>query len=531
MNINTRRSTQPNLFPPTPDTNTQRSKERSGSPLRHSITASPHSEDGSPLPGRYDGDPWGGEPTSPTLGTTFARVANSIVSSIRSPSLKPTDEEIEAEAIRERERSRREAERILTQEAEERRVMEEKILALRNTARNNSQTSLPLPQSAQMSTSYSGNSPRKEDSNIPGWWQSAKNRLGSSKELTPAQQIIQDTKVKEKETKKTKYKEPKTPTKKSSDSANLHLDIPHGGYRPGSTSSAETSPSRERPSASRENSGDGNRGASPSGRSTKDDNPPIYAKFNAQGALDVHETLLTLTRRFEKLERWTVGHVRALEDRVGDVEKWLVDKEEARQAADETRQREAAESKRVLEETKAKMDEIRRIADEAKRYSSQAPKNIQQAVESEVEKAVAGIRRSTGRTPIDLARVASVSPPGSLTSSSRMRHAQDASPSASRVRAQSAYGAPSGWGSISQGLEDTPPLRPRRRSGDIREGEFGAVRPGTSASATGSTSNKFVDPLLLRKKEKEVGPPKLPVARGSKANFGDLLAFFDGDRK
>ncbi|KAG8754367.1 hypothetical protein FRC14_005158 [Serendipita sp. 396] len=112
-----------------------------------------------------------------------------------------------------------------------------------------------------------------------------------------------------------------------------------------------------------------------------------------------------------------------------------------------------------------------------------------------------------------------------------MRHAQDASPSASRVRAQSAYGAPSGWGSISQGLEDTPPLRPRRRSGDIREGEFGAVRPGTSASATGSTSNKFVDPLLLRKKEKEVGPPKLPVARGSKANFGDLLAFFDGDRK
>ncbi|KAG8762173.1 hypothetical protein FRC15_008630, partial [Serendipita sp. 397] len=254
-----------------------------------------------------------------------------------------------------------------------------------------------------MSTSYSGNSPRKEDSNIPGWWQSAKNRLGSSKELTPAQQIIQDTKVKEKETKKTKYKEPKTPTKKSSDSANLHLDIPHGGYRPGSTSSAETSPSRERPSASRENSGDGNRGASPSGRSTKDDNPPIYAKFNAQGALDVHETLLTLTRRFEKLERWTVGHVRALEDRVGDVEKWLVDKEEARQAADETRQREAAESKRVLEETKAKMDEIRRIADEAKRYSSQAPKNIQQAVESEVEKAVAGIRRSTGResAPVD----------------------------------------------------------------------------------------------------------------------------------
>ena len=49
-------------------------------------------------------------------------------------------------------------------------------------------------------------------------------------------------------------------------------------------------------------------------------------------------TLLTVARRFEKLERWAVGHVRALEDRMSDVEKWLVDKERERE-------RDAASSK------------------------------------------------------------------------------------------------------------------------------------------------------------------------------------------
>jgi hypothetical protein len=52
-------------------------------------------------------------------------------------------------------------------------------------------------------------------------------------------------------------------------------------------------------------------------------------------------TLLTIARRFEKLERWAVGHVRALEDRMSDVEKWLVDKERERE-------RDAASSKLSL---------------------------------------------------------------------------------------------------------------------------------------------------------------------------------------
>ncbi|CAE6337707.1 unnamed protein product [Rhizoctonia solani] len=60
---------------------------------------------------------------------------------------------------------------------------------------------------------------------------------------------------------------------------------------------------------------------------TSDDAPPLYAQFTPAGALDVPLTLLTVARRFEKLEKWTVGHVRALEERMKDVERYLVDKE------------------------------------------------------------------------------------------------------------------------------------------------------------------------------------------------------------
>ncbi|KAG1850959.1 hypothetical protein C8R48DRAFT_542124, partial [Suillus tomentosus] len=55
--------------------------------------------------------------------------------------------------------------------------------------------------------------------------------------------------------------------------------------------------------------------------------PPIYASFTPSGTLDVPGTLLLIAKRFEKLERWSVTHVRALEERMGDVERWLVDKE------------------------------------------------------------------------------------------------------------------------------------------------------------------------------------------------------------
>jgi hypothetical protein len=77
-------------------------------------------------------------------GGWVMNLASSIVSLLKSPPLKPTDEEIEAQAIRDGEYSRREAERILTREAEERRVVEEKILAIRSNARTNSKEALVL---------------------------------------------------------------------------------------------------------------------------------------------------------------------------------------------------------------------------------------------------------------------------------------------------------------------------------------------------------------------------------------------------
>jgi hypothetical protein len=56
--------------------------------------------------------------------------------------------------------------------------------------------------------------------------------------------------------------------------------------------------------------------------------PPVYAHFNPQGTPDVSGTLLTIATRFEKLEKWTIGHVRALQDRMNIiVERWLADKE------------------------------------------------------------------------------------------------------------------------------------------------------------------------------------------------------------
>ncbi|KAG8792473.1 hypothetical protein FRC12_005973 [Ceratobasidium sp. 428] len=60
---------------------------------------------------------------------------------------------------------------------------------------------------------------------------------------------------------------------------------------------------------------------------TDDGSPPLYAQFTPTGALDIPLTLLTVARRFEKLEKWTVGHVRALEERMKDVERYLVDKD------------------------------------------------------------------------------------------------------------------------------------------------------------------------------------------------------------
>ena len=274
------------------------------------------------------------------LASTFAQRVGSFVNNInaRPPNGMPTDAEIEAEAERERDRSRRQAERILTQEAEERR-MEERVMAMLASSR-------PVtPQRAQTMPESSSPAGSQKDS-APSWWIAAKNRLTPTKEpLTPAQQIVLDTKEREKKEKKGGKQKDKAKERSLEDwqpssdinfsdpsLLNPNLSIPlEPPRRPSPGSPASPTPGSQRalslppslaPSPLRSNDGH----ASPSREA-----PPLYAQFNAQGTLDIAGTLLLVAKRFEKLEKWTVGHVRALEERMSDVERWLVDKEKEKE--------------------------------------------------------------------------------------------------------------------------------------------------------------------------------------------------------
>ena len=257
----------------------------------------------------------------------------------------PTDEELEREAERDRERSRREAERILTQEAEERRLMEEKVLAMLNiSAATPKRVSPARSQSMPPAENPPSPSPSPRDGGV-SWWNAAKNRLTPTKEpLTAAQQVIQETKEKEKREKKEAKKVekerkrsadwPAVPENKFTNPTLLSLVTPPKPTPKGASLSAPPSPTPGAqglpsslppslaPSPLRPNSHNG----SPS-RSPSREPPPLYTQFTDQGSLDVPSTLLVIARRFEKLEKWTVGHVRALEERMSDVERWLVEKE------------------------------------------------------------------------------------------------------------------------------------------------------------------------------------------------------------
>ncbi|TFY67022.1 hypothetical protein EVJ58_g1889 [Rhodofomes roseus] len=174
------------------------------------------------------------------------------------------------------------------------------------------------------------------------WWATARNKLTPTKDpLTPAQQVIQETKAREKEHEKEKKKKeklrqkskdsgwPAAPESKFEDPAFMTLGLAAASsglttpVRP--ISAAPSSPGSFHPppslTASPLRSGDG----------SASQGQPIYAQFNPQGSLDVATTLLTIAKRFEKLEKWTVGHVRALEERMDDVERWLVEKEKEKE--------------------------------------------------------------------------------------------------------------------------------------------------------------------------------------------------------
>ena len=337
---------------------------RSPSPLRSGFKADPHtgeveSEDGSDDDDDDHDDPdvtWGQRSQSPNpsiskFASSFAQRVGSLVSSVGSvaPPTLPTDEELEREAERERDRSRREAERILTQEAEERRLMEEKVLAMLHTTNNSPKQISPARSQSMPSHENPSPTPSQRDGAISSWWSAAKNRLTPTKEpLTAAQQVIQEAKDKEKREKKEAKKAekdrkrsadwPAASDTKYSNPALLSLASPPKPS-PKYTSSAPSSPTPASqglpsslppsltPSPMRLLEGPtASTSRSPS-RSPSREPPPLYAQFNDQGTLDVPGTLLIIARRFEKLEKWTVGHVRALEERMGDVERWLVEKE------------------------------------------------------------------------------------------------------------------------------------------------------------------------------------------------------------
>ncbi|KAF9233824.1 hypothetical protein BU15DRAFT_90208 [Melanogaster broomeanus] len=262
---------------------------------------------------------------SPASVTQFAANIAQRVGSFISPApgsrALPSDAELEAESQRERDRSRREAERILTQEAEERRAMEERVLAMMNS----SPQSLPPPRGRSQTLPNPPSPATSAKEAVTGWWAAAKSRITPTKDkepLTPAQQVIEEARTREKDKKHTKSTDwPASGSGKYGDPAYLNLKIP-----PWWTTAPI--PINLSPISLQ-------RGTSPGGSPAREQ-PPLYASFTPSGTLDVPGTLLVIAKRFEKLERWTVSHVRALEDRMGDVERWLVTKEQDKGQGHET---------------------------------------------------------------------------------------------------------------------------------------------------------------------------------------------------
>ena len=611
----------------------------------------------------------------------------------------PTEAEIEAQAIREREASRREAERILTQEAEHRRAAEERILAMKSV----SQTSLPPPRNPSAAAITPTGSPRQDkEDGLPGWWSAAKSRITPTKELTPAQQIIQETKVKNKAEEKVLKKRVKEKKRTTMDpNLNLNLNIPEQlpTSRPSSAASSPGAISNSNVSSTLALGSSTtklamlDRASSPNSAvaNASKDSPPLYAKFDSTGRLDIPETLLAIARRFEKLERWAVGHVRALEDRVGDIEKWLVDKEEARQKSEEEYKKEkdswvshtdlervsseVSSVKEGLSGVKARMLEMGRTtgattmaykpasgssgsytpspaqppppisattSDEAiastssrtrlpyptgdyaspgdlgisppasppprvrspptrssfagslttpsvtssglsapelstegkegktaprrqsvsptprKRYTvalggpltsplEQLAKDFDPSHPSDRSDNEGGFFSSAvpdspplharedtiGGTPINLSRLDSLSSQ-QKNSASNLNQPTDGTSNSNRMRAQSSYGALTGWDASSV-QSATPPLRMRRKSGGSADTGMGigghdTGKPTSTTPTTAVGAGKFVDPLIIRKKEREgVTSPRTPVG-GRGRTVGELAAFFDGEK-
>ncbi|KAJ7179037.1 hypothetical protein C8R46DRAFT_1323425 [Mycena filopes] len=401
------------------------------------------------------------------MAASFARSVGTLVSNMapRSPGM-PTDAELEEAAERERDRSRREAERILTREAEDRRLVEERVLAMMESTK-----SLPPPPSR--SQSLDPPSPSSSYKEGGGWWAAAKNRLTPTKDLTPAQLVIQEAKAREKEKKSSKGlgKEKEWPANTEAKYTNPALAslVPPPQRRPVPNQSSPTTPSPTptrphfpanmppnlTPSPMRQDTM-----STSSPREKEKDVPPLYAHFDeATGTLDVHVTLLTIAKRFEKLEKWTVGHVRALEERMGDVERWLVDKEnEKEQSLHESQNKE--EGGEALGELREGLQELTSRVSSLGREMAKlatAPSNLSQSAQARYPAEVAAgplTPSSSFAIPSAPSRAApgqtareSTSPPmassASTTGSTRLPYPSGdyASPPDSRINSQDVFSA------------------------------------------------------------------------------------------
>ena len=323
------------------------------------------------------------------LAASFVQRVNAFVGGIvpKSPGGSLTDAELEAEAERERDRSRREAEAILTKEAQERKLVEERVLAMMETTK-----SLPPPPSRSQTVPNppSPSNSQKESS----WWSAAKSKLTPTKEpLTPAQQVIIDAKARDKEKKGSKGKGKEWPSNaqsKFNDPAFANLNVPAAPPQRRPVPSLSSSPTPSRPSLTNMPPN-----LTPSPMRTIDsitsspsrEAPPIYAQFNPQGTLDVSGTLLAIATRFEKLEKWTVGHVRALEDRMNDVERWLGDKEKEKEEAasmkEETKEISLQELQAIREEVSELQDRVGELGREMAKIAT-APSNLSSGPKTQV---------------------------------------------------------------------------------------------------------------------------------------------------
>ncbi|KAJ7665515.1 hypothetical protein B0H17DRAFT_990914 [Mycena rosella] len=437
------------------------------------------------------------------MAASFVRSVGSLMATPRSPSTLPTDLELEAEAARERDRSRRLAEDILTREAQDRRLVEERVLAMMESTK-----SLPPPPSR--SQSLDPPSPSSSQKEAGGWWAAAKNRLTPTKDLTPAQQVIQEAKAREKDKRNSKGKEKEWPANTQAKYTNPTFTslIPPPQRRPVPDPSSPISPTHtpSRPHLSNANmppnltpSPMRYESSSSSPREREKESPPLYAHFDeTTGTLDVHVTLLTIAKRFEKLEKWTVGHVRALEERMGDVERWLVDKENEREQSLHESPKNKEEGSEGLSEIREGLQELQSRVSSLGREMAKlaiAPANLSHTTQARypAEIAAAPLTPSSsfaipGASPRSISggytASESTSPPmassASATGSTRLPYPTGdyASPPDSTIVSQDVFAA-----------SPTQSLKPRPVSG-LPGTEAGAgLLPSSTSSASTSYSN------------------------------------------